>query len=576
MKKGLYIALLVVLVLIFAALIANLANGGIWIIEGLNGKDGADGEDGLNGINGIDGTNGKDGVDGEDGKDGKDGKSAYDLAVEDGFRGSLHEWLLSLAVKGSNGTDGAPGNDGVGVKDVKVNADGYLIVTLTNGVVLNAGQVGGDGYVSDTPDEDGYYSVYETVIMTGAEALRLRLTPDTSNGVILTSIPKGTELLRVGDERTDDGFSRLVYNGQVCYARSRYFEIKYVYDGEIPEIHLPDHMVLTEGKTTWFMTDQILLDRTVDFKVCYSYSGSGEKYHDGDDAFAVTPAWKTASSGTHKPENATLTVRVEKRVDGELRTITEKQVAITVVAEQKSLSLTGLFIGDSRISDGTIVGSMASTMSGLELIGTKKSGGGIPHEGRGSWSAEDYLHEATVKVGNIDVTNAFYDPSTQKFNFTYYMNTHHSGKSLDFVVINLGANDRFSKESTNYINEMVASIRAYSEDIKILVMTEYLSPSDGYYISQSTVSDVNAWRNRQFDYFSYLSETFEGREEEGIYLLPNYLSINAWSDWTRTTVNTANGEEERVSDVVHLGMAGYRKEAECVRAYLYWLFGVQP
>lgn len=30
------------------------------------------------------------------GKDGKDGKSAYELALDDGFVGTLHEWLESL------------------------------------------------------------------------------------------------------------------------------------------------------------------------------------------------------------------------------------------------------------------------------------------------------------------------------------------------------------------------------------------------------------------------------------------------------------------------------------------------
>ena len=100
---------------------------------------------------------------------------------------------------------------------------------------------------------------------------------------------------------------------------------------------------------------------------------------------------------------------------------------------------------------------------------------------------------------------------------------------LDFVVINLGANDTLSKESTDNINTMVASIRAYSADIKIIVMTEYVSPADGYCLTENR--NVNAMRERQYRYFSYLSKLFEGREDEGVYLLPNYISINGWSDW---------------------------------------------
>ncbi|MDE5756130.1 MAG: S1C family serine protease [Clostridia bacterium] len=50
-----------------------------------------------------------------DGKDGATGKSAYELAVEQGFVGTLDEWLASL--KGNDGSDGADGLDGVDGKD---------------------------------------------------------------------------------------------------------------------------------------------------------------------------------------------------------------------------------------------------------------------------------------------------------------------------------------------------------------------------------------------------------------------------------------------------------------------------
>lgn len=39
---------------------------------------------------------GKDGVDGKDGKDGANGKSAYEIAVDNGYRGTEKEWLNEL------------------------------------------------------------------------------------------------------------------------------------------------------------------------------------------------------------------------------------------------------------------------------------------------------------------------------------------------------------------------------------------------------------------------------------------------------------------------------------------------
>ena len=569
MKKGLTIALLVVCALILVVLTAILIEGGVFVIEGLNGKDG------------IDGSDGKNGLDGSNGLDGADGKSAYELALEDGFEGSLHEWLLSLAVRGADGEDGKTGKEGVGVKSVRVNEDGDLLVTLTDGRVLNAGFVGNDGsgVTSTEPDADGYYEVYETVIMEGASSLNLRLTPDTVNGVILTSVSKGTELLRVGDQKTDEGFSRLVYNGQICYARSKYFEVKYEYKGEIPEIHLPDSIVLTEGVEAWFITDQILPDISDDLKITYSYSGEGARVYDGCEAFSITPAWKNASSATpHAPETATLSVKVQKRVDGELRTIHEQSVSVTVVDAQTDLSLTGIVIGDSRISDGTLVTALAADLSNLTLLGTR-SFHDIPHEGRGAWSTAHYLERESLTIAGSVVPNAFYNPATGGFDFTYYMNQNYSAAALDFVVINLGANDNFSKASVGNIEKMVQSIQGYAaakgKSVKIFVMTEYLSPADGYYLEQSSNTDVDAKRDKQFKYFTYLDAAFSGREDEGVYLLPNYLAIDSWTDRLRKTVTTSSGEEQRIFDVVHLGRNGYLKEAAMIEAYLYRIFGVQ-
>ena len=69
------------------------------------------GKDGLDGVNGTNGLNGKDG---KDGIDGTNGKSAYELAVENGYNGTLTQWLASLiGANGTNGIDGTNGNDGL-------------------------------------------------------------------------------------------------------------------------------------------------------------------------------------------------------------------------------------------------------------------------------------------------------------------------------------------------------------------------------------------------------------------------------------------------------------------------------
>lgn len=116
--------------------------------QGPQGEPGKAGADGKNGQDGQPGRDGKNGADGQPGKDGKDGKSAYDLAVQEGFKGDLKAWLASLKGEqgpagkdgergpqgepgpagqdGKNGQDGQPGPAG---KDGKNGRDGSRIFT---------------------------------------------------------------------------------------------------------------------------------------------------------------------------------------------------------------------------------------------------------------------------------------------------------------------------------------------------------------------------------------------------------------------------------------------------------------
>ena len=75
--------------------------------DGEPGAPGKDGEPGAPGKDGEPGAPGKDGEPGAPGKDGEPGRSAYQLAVDAGFEGTLEEWLASL-----KGEPGAPGKDG--------------------------------------------------------------------------------------------------------------------------------------------------------------------------------------------------------------------------------------------------------------------------------------------------------------------------------------------------------------------------------------------------------------------------------------------------------------------------------
>lgn len=85
------------------------------------------------------------------GVNGKDGLSAYEIAVENGFVGTVSEWLKSL-----KGADGLPGKDGINGVDGKNGIDGVDGKDGRNGV---DGQNGADG-------ENGL-SAYELAVQDG-------------------------------------------------------------------------------------------------------------------------------------------------------------------------------------------------------------------------------------------------------------------------------------------------------------------------------------------------------------------------------------------------------------------------
>ena len=102
------------------------------------------------------------------GSNGDDGKSAYELAVENGYQGTEEEWLASL-----KGSAGDQGDDGVTPK-LEVRDDGYWYISYDNGQTWNklgpaTGAPGedGDSMFSDLDVSDPDYLVL-TLAETGA------------------------------------------------------------------------------------------------------------------------------------------------------------------------------------------------------------------------------------------------------------------------------------------------------------------------------------------------------------------------------------------------------------------------
>lgn len=116
------------------------------------------GEQGVQGFTGRDGTNG---LNGKDGTNGVDGQSAYQIAVSQGFVGTLPQYVTSL--KGVKGDSGLDGSDGWSPRLSLALRGNDVVIQLTD-------WIGGEG---DKPTLLGYLG--ESGIVTNiANALNIK------------------------------------------------------------------------------------------------------------------------------------------------------------------------------------------------------------------------------------------------------------------------------------------------------------------------------------------------------------------------------------------------------------------
>ncbi len=123
----------------------TIGENGNWYIDGVDTGVSAEG------TKGETGEPGKDGQDGVDGEDGKDGISVVSITLTS-TNGNLDTYTILFSdnttttftvtngkdgVDGAQGTQGEPGKDGASISKVEFNEQGQLVITLSDGTVLD-------------------------------------------------------------------------------------------------------------------------------------------------------------------------------------------------------------------------------------------------------------------------------------------------------------------------------------------------------------------------------------------------------------------------------------------------------
>jgi lysophospholipase L1-like esterase len=171
--------------------------------------------------------------------------------------------------------------------------------------------------------------------------------------------------------------------------------------------------------------------------------------------------------------------------------------------------------------------------SKLQLTGTRGSDFNR-HEGRPGWRMYDYIN----RQSSSGIPNAFYNPTTKKFDFSYYMRVN-GYLTPGYVLIEMGINDTFLYYSDSSLNAeiknilsryeaMIASIRAYSNTIKIgiLVTIPPTSVESTFRADYGTRQTLSRYQRNNTLWVAALKNRFKGRESSNIYLVPTDTGID--------------------------------------------------
>lgn len=272
-------------------------------------------------------------------------------------------------------------------------------------------------------------------------------------------------------------------------------------------------------------------------------------------------------------ETNSLRYRVDNTVDNNI----EKNIEIETINQSagEGLNKKVLLIGDS-LTDHDIYPKklyeiFQNDVMNITLLGTR---GTSPYneEGRSGWRAytyctKQYGSDESTAGGFFQGLNSFYNPSTNKFDFNYYM-SNQNYDSVDYVFINLGTNDvaRGNHESENeiisYYTEMINSIKNFNSNIKIGI---WLPPARGI---RNNVSNLIS-RDRALRMNEMLIKNFENKENENLFLIPVNVVLDPDNDYNYTEMELSENQSVSViTDSVHPKASGYYKIADVI---YYWI-----
>ncbi|HJA90859.1 MAG TPA: SGNH/GDSL hydrolase family protein [Candidatus Jeotgalibaca merdavium] len=174
-----------------------------------------------------------------------------------------------------------------------------------------------------------------------------------------------------------------------------------------------------------------------------------------------------------------MTLTVKLFDDTQNKEIYSKDIAIKVADKTANVTPKNvIWIGDSFSEDYKMVQNTSDLLvaynKNVNFLGTRQTSGEIArHDAFTGASVSNYFG-ATIS----SVVNPFYNPTSETFDFAYYMTNNQSGVTIDYFAIALGIND-ITRSNTDApielamtrIQSIIDSVHSFDPTIKILVRT---------------------------------------------------------------------------------------------------------
>lgn len=246
----------------------------------------------------------------------------------------------------------------------------------------------------------------------------------------------------------------------------------------------------------------------------------------------------------------------------------EKSTTIKMIADNRPSARKVIFIGDSMVENGYEIAELKKMFGeDMTFYGTRQGGQKdssdtwqtVYHEGRSSWDSGEYLNKASKN----NVANAFYNPTTSKFDFSYYMNNNTSFNDVTDVFIQLGNNDADKMTKEQYVSNIqyiIDDIHKYNSSIKVFVCVPSPVVNDGYAYGTRNYVDVQYSKNHLFECGKHLIENVKNA-----ICVPIYQNLDCYNDFPKTEVafSARNPDKHTVcNDNVHPSKYGFYKFAD--------------